>query len=102
MARLYWTETALNDVCEITAFIGKDSKVYAKRFGRKLRDTPKKLSRFPRLGGMVPEFERDSLRELFVGAYRVIYEIREGDCYVLAVVHGSRDLLRAVEPPEQV
>jgi toxin ParE1/3/4 len=85
---------------EITAFIAKDSKVYAKRFGHQLREAPKRLKRFPLLGWMVPEFERENLREILVGNYRIIYEIRGSNCFVVAVVHGSRDLHRIMQPPK--
>jgi len=70
MARLIWTEPALKDVKEITAFIAKDSPMYARRFGHQLRQAPKRLKRFPLIGWVVPEFERDSLREILVGNYR--------------------------------
>src|SRR5438093_11178499 len=99
MARLIWTEPALKDLQEITAFIAKDSRVYAKRFGHQLREAPKRLKRFPLIGWMVPEFESENLREILVGNYRII-EVRGSDCFVVAVVHGSRDLLRIMQPPK--
>jgi hypothetical protein len=30
-------------------------------------------------------------------SYRIVYAIRDGDCFVVAVVHGSRDLLKLIE-----
>jgi len=101
MARLIWTEPALKDVKEITAFIAKDSPMYARRFGHQLRQAPKRLKRFPLIGWVVPEFERDSLREILVGNYRIIYEVRGSDCLVVAVVHGSRDLTRFYKPSQE-
>jgi toxin ParE1/3/4 len=100
VARLIWTEPALNDLKEIAAFIAKDSPTYARRFGHRLREAPKRLKLFPHLGSVVPEFDRPTLRELLVEPYRIVYEIREDDCYVLAVVHGSRNLTKAFRPPE--
>jgi plasmid stabilization system protein ParE len=44
------------------------------------------------MGRVVPEYGRDSLRELIIGPYRVVYEIDEDEVGVIAVVHGSRDL----------
>jgi hypothetical protein len=32
------------------------------------------------------------VRELVVGSYRLIYEISEGEVYVLGLIHGARDL----------
>lgn len=84
MARLFWTEPALNDVKEITAFRAKDSPAYARRFGQRLREGPKQLKQFPRLGWVVPEFDRETLREILVEPYRIVYEIRGDDCYVVS------------------
>jgi plasmid stabilization system protein ParE len=86
---------------EITAFIAKDSPAYARRFGHQLREAPKQLKLFCRLGWMVPEFERENLREILVGSYRIIYEVRESDCYIVAVVHGSRELTRVIRAPDE-
>jgi mRNA-degrading endonuclease RelE of RelBE toxin-antitoxin system len=32
------------------------------------------------------------VRELVVGSYRLIYEIRDESVYVLGLIHGARDL----------
>jgi toxin ParE1/3/4 len=99
MARLIWTEPALRDVKEIVAYIRKDSPAYAKRMGERLRQAPKQLKAFPRLGGMVPEFEQETLREILVDPYRIIYRVDDKDiCYILAVVHGHRNLTRLLRP----
>ncbi|CAI4031317.1 hypothetical protein DNFV4_01742 [Nitrospira tepida] len=47
---------------------------------------------------MVPEYQLPNLRELIHGAYRIIYEIRQDTCYIEAVIHSSRDLMRHYEP----
>jgi plasmid stabilization system protein ParE len=52
-----------------------------------------------RAGAVVPEFNLDHFREVLAWPYRVIYEIRDEYCYVVAVIHGSRDLPRHVKPP---
>ena len=96
MARLIWTEPALNDLQEITAFIAKDSPVYARRFGHKLREAPKRLKLFPHSGWIVPEFERENLREIVVGSYRIVYEVREDNCFIVAIVYGGRDITRVL------
>jgi hypothetical protein len=41
---------------------------------------------------VVPELDQPAVRELVVGSYRLIYEISEGDVYVLGLIHGARDL----------
>jgi len=100
VARIFWTGPAVKDLEEITAFIARDSPTYAQRFGHRLREAPKQLRLFPRLGGIVPEFERENLREVIVDPYRIVYEIRGEDCYIIGVVHGSRVLTRVIRPSD--
>ena len=40
----------------------------------------------------VPELNDEHVRELSLYSYRLIYEIRKRDIFVLAVVHKRRDL----------
>jgi toxin ParE1/3/4 len=101
MAKLVWTEPALGDVRDIIAYIRKDSGAYARKMGQRLRQAPKVLKKNPRRGWKVPEFEVDDLREIVVGSYRIIYRILGDACYIIAVVHGSRDLTRVIRPADQ-
>jgi len=41
---------------------------------------------------MVPESKDNSVRELFVKRYRLIYELREDRILILAFIHGARQL----------
>jgi toxin ParE1/3/4 len=43
-------------------------------------------------GRVVPELDQPPVRELVVGSYRLIYEIRDESVYVLGLIHGARDL----------
>ena len=45
---------------------------------------------FPKLGRVVPEKNDESVREIFVFQYRIIYEILATEIHVLTVVHGKR------------
>jgi len=40
----------------------------------------------------VPEFDNETIRELFVYSYRIIYAVEEGQVTVAAVIHGKRML----------
>jgi toxin ParE1/3/4 len=100
MAKLVWTEPALADVRDIIAYIRKDSAAYARKIGQRLRQAPKVLKAYPRRGWKVPEFEIEDLREIVVDGYRIIYRILDDVSYVIAVIHGSRDLRRVIRPDE--
>ena len=56
MAKVVWTEPALNDLQGIIEYIAKDSLVYAERFGMRVVQAPRILQQSPFLGRMVPEF----------------------------------------------
>jgi addiction module RelE/StbE family toxin len=94
MGQVHWTESALDDLRDITEFVAKDSPAYAERLAKKLVEAPRRLATLPRSGSIVPEFRRDAIREVLVRPYRIIYQIRGEDCFVAAIVHGSRDLRR--------
>ena len=98
MAKIIWTEPALNDLLDIAAFIAKDSPAYAEKFAIRAVEAPRHLEKFPLIGRKVPEFDDDCIREIIYGSYRIIYLIRESTCYITTVMHGSRDLLRHVKP----
>ena len=41
---------------------------------------------------MVPELNEDSVRELSLYSYRILYEIQPDQIHILAVIHKRRDL----------
>ena len=98
MGRVIWTEPALADVQEIVRFISKDSPRYAEKLANRIAEAPRGLGSHPQSGGRVPEFDRDDIREILVNPYRILYCIKDSDCYVVAVIHGARDLPAAVYP----
>jgi plasmid stabilization system protein ParE len=87
-----WTQTAWVDVEATADYIAKDSPRYAAAFVREVRDAARSLSHFAERGRVVPEFNDPSIRELFVRSFRLIYQKSEQQVYVLALVHGARDL----------
>jgi len=48
-----------------------------------------------RRGRVVPEVEEDSVREIFLYSYRMIYEIVNSDVYILAIIHDAEIFLQA-------
>ena len=41
---------------------------------------------------MVPEYEKNQIREVIDGPYRIIYYIKPDRIDVLAVIHGAQDI----------
>jgi len=89
MTRIRWSQAARADLRAIHTHIARDSRVYADRFVERIKAAIEGVREFPEAGAKVPEWDREDIREIFEGSYRVIYRIR--DCVdVIAVIHGAR------------
>jgi len=102
MGRVVWTDPAIADLEEIRDYIARDSPRYALRVAERIYNAAGKLNLGARAGWMVPEFNVDHFREVLMRPYRIIYEIRGEGCYIVAVIHGSRDLPRHITPSDPV
>ncbi len=94
MAAIHWTVGAQQDLREIVEYIGQDSAVYAASTAERLVTAVERLQQHPRLGRIVPEYENQTLRELIVGNYRIVYRVRPARIGIVAIAHASRDLLK--------
>jgi toxin ParE1/3/4 len=90
--RVIWSAKALADVEAIASYIAKDSSSYASTVVRKILTSTRSLSNFPSSGRRVPEFDDDSIREVFAYSYRIIYRVERDEVVVAAVIHGKRML----------
>jgi addiction module RelE/StbE family toxin len=94
-----WSDFALDDLDEIRHYISKDSPYYAREFIEKIFDTTDRLSLYPLSGRLVPEADDEVTREIIVQGYRVMYSVEPECVLVLAVMHGSRNLLNPDNQP---
>lgn len=91
--KVAWSETAQDHLAAIYAYISKDSPRYALRMVDRLTRRSQQIAQAPLSGRRVPEYELDQVRELFEGPFRIIYHIKPEQIDVIAVIHGSRNLL---------
>ena len=73
------SRSARSDIQDIVRYISIDDHGRALRFGRFLIQHGRSLSKFPERGRVVPEFEDESIREIFVKAYRIVYRVRHDE-----------------------
>lgn len=83
---------AETDSDDIVEYISRDSKFYASSFVQEILDAGYSLRAFPYRGRVVPELNNNKIRELLIKEYRLIYEVQEKEVFVIAIVHGRRDL----------
>ena len=87
-----WSDHALAQLRHIHDYIAKDSPLYAKHVSEVMVQKTLGLDELPRLGRMVPELSEDTIRELGLYSYRILYEIRPDHIRILAVIHKRQDL----------
>lgn len=97
--KIEWTESAELDLGDIYAYIARDVPIYAEQLIDRIIETTFLLHEQPLLGREVPEAERDDVRELVFQNYRIIYLVMTDSLYILAVLHGSRDLTKIENKP---
>ena len=77
----------------IASYIAADSPAYASTVVKRIVSLTRNLARFPRAGKKVPEFNDDTIRELLIYSYRIIYRVSDDQVLIAAVIHGRRNLL---------
>lgn len=90
--KVHWTNTALEHLNAIHAYIAKNSERYAARVVDRLTRRSQQIAEFPLSGRVVPEFEHGQIREVLEGPYRIIYYIKPEQVDVLAVLHSAQQI----------
>ena len=88
-----WSQPAKADLRAIHDYIAADSSYYAKKLTQDIVAKTEVLEELPRIGKVVPELGDEAIRELTEPPYRIIYEIKGENVFVLAVIHRRRELL---------
>ena len=88
--KLFWTETAKQDLQAIRRYIAADNPTAAKRWVEHLRERARNALHAPLAGRKVPEFLRDDIRELIEGNYRIVYQVVADRLVILTVFEGHQ------------
>ncbi|MCZ7648849.1 MAG: type II toxin-antitoxin system RelE/ParE family toxin [Planctomycetota bacterium] len=92
-----WTAGAIEDLKEILEYISLDAPAAALKVGERIAERTMRLARYPRSGHRIEEFPDDAIREVVVYSYRVICRILPSEVEILSVIHGGRDLQKAMQ-----
>ena len=95
MAReVVWTEPAWDDLLAAADYIARDSEHYAASFVQEVKDAAASLAEFAERGQVVPELADQTIRELLVMPYRLVYRISPERVIVLSLIHGAQRIRR--------
>ncbi|MCX2838762.1 type II toxin-antitoxin system RelE/ParE family toxin [Salinimicrobium sp. MT39] len=93
MVQINWTVQAREDLQSIAKYIARDSLKYARLQIIRIRLRTKILTSHIYSGKIVEEINREDIRELIEGNYRIIYRIVDQEPVdILTVHHSARDL----------
>ncbi len=87
--KVEWSPLALQRVEDIVDYIAQDNPEAALRWANELFESVGRLSEFPESGRIVPEIGLSYIRELLLGAYRVVYKVGTS-IRILTVRHGKQ------------
>jgi addiction module RelE/StbE family toxin len=87
-----FSPAALADLEEIADYIARDDSKAAEVWVQRLLEAADRAAVFPHSGRVVPELRDESIREVLLRNYRIIYRVRRGGILVLTVIEGRRRL----------
>lgn len=90
--RVVWTHGAERALTEAAEYVGQDSTTAAEALVERLLEAASSLEHLASRGHPLPELSDQSVRELLVQPYRLIYRVTEADVIVLALIHQRRDV----------
>ena len=89
MARVIWTEPALNELDAIADFIALDKPEAARLWVQKVFKKVASLGRFPFLGKRIPELQDLPYRQLVVPPCRIFYRGDKEKIHIISVLRGG-------------
>jgi addiction module RelE/StbE family toxin len=93
-----WSARAMRDLDQIAMYIARDNPKAAREWIAKLRKTAENAARIPLAARIVPEIQRDDVREVFLRSYRIVYGVRDDHIFVLSVFGGGKQLTEDAVP----
>lgn len=92
MARLVWTEPALQDLEQLADYISLDDDAAAKRLVKKVFKSVELLAEFPEMCPVPRELSDTVYRHLFVKPLRIFYRVQDEIVYIVYVMRQERPL----------
>lgn len=86
MINLLYTQEASENIRDIVSHLYDLSPAYADKWTDELTKKVDLWLTFPEMGRMVPESQVRSIREIFVGRYRVVYQYRDDEAKIVIMV----------------
>ena len=93
--KIIWRPRALRRLDDIADFIADDNPEAAQRWVAEIFAAVERLENFPLSGRIVPEANRNDIREVIYRKYRIVYRVKSKTVDILTVRHSRQLLPRA-------
>jgi len=90
--RIIWSPLAIDRISEIADYIAQDNIDASVKWIEDIFNEIEKLHKFPKSGRVVPEIDRNNIREIIYGNYRIVYQIGGKEISILTVRHFKQIL----------
>ena len=92
MAKIIWTNPALDDVNDIAEYISLSNMLSAKILVKKIFEKVERLENFPESGKIPIELRNLNYREIVVNPCRIFYKIEHDKVFIMHVMRQERSL----------
>ncbi len=90
MARIIWTEPALQDLDEIADYISLDKPTAARQFVQRVFERIEQLANLPKSGSVPSELKGTQYRQLVIPPARIFYRAQNEVVYIVYIMRGER------------
>ena len=90
--KLIWSPLAIDRISEIADYIARDNIDASVKWIEDIFNKIERLRKFPESGRVVPEIDKNNIREIIYGNYRIVYQIRDKEISILTVRHFKQIL----------
>ena len=88
--KVNWTQKSRHRLQQLYDYIAEDQPPNAIRFIDQITRRVQVLAEHPRSGKKVSKYQRDDIREIYEGRYRIIYRILPERIDILTIRHSAR------------
>lgn len=88
--KVYWTIRAEIRLDAIHAYIAQENPSAGLQVAQRILQRSSQIAEFPESGRRVPDYDRDDVRELIEGNYRIVYRLLRDRIDVLTVMHCAQ------------
>lgn len=90
--KIIWSPLAIERVSEIAEYIAEDNISASINWINDIFEKIEQLNEFPESGRIIPELNRNNIRDLIFGNYRIVYRIGTKQMSILIVRHMKQIL----------